>query len=224
MADLSPSRNTLHCNATPASVREVLVPSTRFLQLLATNDFRHLRARRGADCCPRAFLSRCYSCQHRLAKRLIRFDGFRARLHRGDGRVVVRVFVAWTEVAVSCGHGYALGIGLSHQRRRLNFGQQLRQLRYVRRDGRGSSARFASVPSTGRPIQNWSRKAGQIRPSRLRRAMLSSSAPRIVFGRKGLNEPLSTATTPSPRPCAILRISKRSRRTILLLRSMTSSP
>jgi hypothetical protein len=29
--------------------------------------------------------------------------------------------------------------------------------------------------------------------------MLSSSAPRIVFGRKGLNWPLSTATTPSPR-------------------------
>jgi hypothetical protein len=29
------------------------------------------------------------------------------------GRVVVRVFVAWTEVAVSCGHGYALGIGVS---------------------------------------------------------------------------------------------------------------
>src|SRR6516164_6952293 len=201
---ISPSRDTLHCNATPASVREVLVPSTRFLQLLATNDFRHLRARRGADCCPRAFLSRCYSCQHRLAKRLIRFDGFRARLHRGDGRVVVRVFVAWTEVAVSCGHGYALGIGL--------------------RNGRGSSARFASVASTRRPIQNWSRKADQIRPSRVRRAMLSSSAPRIVFGRKGLNEPLSTATTPSPRPCAILRISKRSRRTILLLRSMTSSP
>jgi len=42
---------------------------------------------------------------------------------------------------------------------------------------------------TRRPIQNWSRKAGQIRPSRLRRAMLSSSASRIVFGRTGLNGP-----------------------------------
>ena len=188
---MSPSRDTLHCNATPAglfrlaeSLREVFGPKHRFLQLLATNDFRHLRAR----------------------------------------RAVVRLFVALTEGGVSCGHGYALGIGLSHRRRRLNFGQQLRQLRYVRRHGRGSSARFASVPSTRRPIQNWSRKVGQIRPSRVRRAMLSSSAPRIVFGRKGLNEPLSTATTPSPGPCAILRISKRSRRTILLLRSMTSSP
>src|SRR5215469_12508909 len=30
-----------------------------------------------------------------------------------DGRLVVRVFVAWTEVAVSSGHGYALGIGVS---------------------------------------------------------------------------------------------------------------
>src|SRR5262249_37518876 len=43
---ISPSRDTLHCNATPAglfrpagSVREVLVPSTRFLQLLATMIF-----------------------------------------------------------------------------------------------------------------------------------------------------------------------------------------
>jgi hypothetical protein len=25
-----------------------------------------------------------------------------------DGRVVARVFVAWTEISVSCGHGYAL--------------------------------------------------------------------------------------------------------------------
>ena len=100
------------------------------------------------------------------------------------------------------------------------------QLRYVLRDpsclifgerlGRGSSTR--------RPIQNWSRKADQIRPSRLRRAMLSSGTPRIVFGRKGLNWPLLMATTPSPRPCKILRISKRSRRPIRLLRSMTSSP
>src|SRR6516225_8232529 len=222
---ISPSRDTLHCNATPASVREVLVPSTRFLQLLTTNDFRHLRARRGADCCPRAFLSRCYSCQHRLAKRLIRFDGFRARLHRGDGRVVVGVFVAWTEVAVSCGHGYTLGIGVSRRQRRLSqLCATTRQLRYIHPEGCGSSATFASVPSTRRPIQNWSRKAGQIRPSRVRRAMLSSSAPRLVFGRKGLNEPLSTATVPSPRPCAILRISQRSRRPTRLLRSMTSSP
>jgi hypothetical protein len=104
----------------------------------------------------------------------------------------------------------------------VNFVQQLRRLRYAamaadRRPG-------LHLPIDRRSIQNWSRKTGQIRPSRVRRAMLSSSAPRIVFGRKGLNEPLSTATTPSPRPCAILRISKRSRRPTRLLRSMTSSP
>jgi hypothetical protein len=94
--------------------------SIPFLLLFATNELRHLHARHDFDCSRRAFLSRCYRCQQRSAKRLIRFDGCWARLHRGDGRVVVRVFVAWTEVAVSCAHGYDSGIGVSRRRRRLS--------------------------------------------------------------------------------------------------------
>ena len=54
--------------------------------------------------------------------------------------------------------------------------------------------------------------------------MLSSSTRRIVFGRKGSNSPLSASTTPLPRPCVLLRISRRSRRPIRLLRSMTVVP
>src|SRR5215470_7567170 len=49
--------------------------------------------------------------------------------------------------------------------------------------------------------------------------MLSSSARRIVFGRKGSSWPLST-----PRPCTFLRISRRSRRPIRFLRSTAVVP
>src|SRR6516162_3054076 len=54
--------------------------------------------------------------------------------------------------------------------------------------------------------------------------MLSSSTRRILFGRKGSNSPLSASTTPLPSPCVLLRISRRSRRPIRLLRSMTVVP
>src|SRR5262249_59360662 len=54
--------------------------------------------------------------------------------------------------------------------------------------------------------------------------MLSPSTRRIVFGRKGSNSPLSASTTALPRPCVLLRISRRSRRPIRLLRSMTIVP
>jgi len=45
-----------------------------------------------------------------------------------------------------------------------------------------------------------------------------------MFERKGSNWHLSTATTPSPRPCALLRISRRSRRPIRFLRSTAVVP
>ena len=54
------------------------------------------------------------------------------------------------------------------------------------------------------------------------RGLLLSSTP--CWCRKGSNWPLSSATTPSPKPCVLLRISRRSRRPIRLLRSMIVGP
>jgi hypothetical protein len=54
-----------------------------------------------------------HSCPAAIAANIAWRNASSARPHGGESRVVVRVFVARTEVAVSCGHGYALGIGVS---------------------------------------------------------------------------------------------------------------
>ena len=128
VSDLASAANRKHFSALlayslEAGMGRTLLKATQFKgnwqslpSLLATNELRHLRAH-GVDCSRRAFWSRRYRCQHRLAKWIPRLPSTRRRPVCGHGYMPHPLLSAKSRVVVRprCRRPWASGVS----RRRL---------------------------------------------------------------------------------------------------------